>query len=309
LVIPQQVKANDISLVVSPPRHDIDAKPGEIIQKAVKVTNDSEFPVTLSSVVYDFLVQDDAGTPLKVKPEEAGRFMASSWFTTSDETTFTLSPNSFKILNYVLTVPEDALPGGHYAGVYFRQVEYDNSESGTTSKTTPEVGALFSLNIPGDIKYDAQIRNFQTSTRLFEYGPVDFTATIDNNSDTHISPVPSIVIKNMLGRKLEEVTINQLNIFPYTSRSVSATWSKLWGLGRYEATLKVPYGAGSIATSTIFFWIIPYRLIAAALLVLLVLLAIFISVKRHLAYRYDARDEEIENLKRKISELEEQDKS
>jgi len=45
-------------------------------------------------------------------------------------------------------------------------------------------------------------------------------------------------------------------------------------------------------------------LLAAIGVILLVLLAIFISVRRHLLHRADHRDDEIDELKRKITEME-----
>jgi hypothetical protein len=48
----------------------------------------------------------------------------------------------------------------------------------------------------------------------------------------------------------------------------------------------------------------PYRLIAAIIVVLMVLLVTFISIRRHLAHRSDTRDVEIDELKRKLAEIE-----
>ena len=73
--------AQDISLVVSPPRTDLPIKPGETLQKTIKVTNTSSTELILSANAVDFIVNDDAGTPIKVTTEASGRFLASPWFT------------------------------------------------------------------------------------------------------------------------------------------------------------------------------------------------------------------------------------
>lgn len=292
-----------LTIVVSPPRYDAEVDPGEVIQKTIKVTNPSETDsLTLRTFVTDFIVQDDAGTPIKVTESASGRYLASPWFTL-DQEEITLAPRETGQVIAVVTVPDDALPGGHYAGVFFEPVT-QTSASGTATILTAQVGSLFGITVAGDLAYDALIKDFATGSRLYEYGPVDFTAIVENQSDTHIRPQSQIVIRNMLGSELEVIPLTELNIFPFTSRSLEGTWDTIWGLGRYTATLEVTYGPGLVADRTLFFWLLPYRLIAAILVVLLVLIVTYISIRRHLHHRADGRDDEIDALKRRIVELE-----
>lgn len=298
--IPSQDK---ISIIVSPPRYDATVNPGETIQKTIKVTNPSETdPLTLTASITDFIVQDDAGTPVKVTEASSGRYLASPWFTL-DTPTLTLGPRESGQVTAVITIPADALPGGHYAGVFFEPVNLA-SNIGSASYLSAQVGSLFGLTVAGDISYDALIKDFKVGSRLYEYGPVDFSATVENQSDTHIRPKSKIVIKNMLGQQLDELILEELNIFPFTARSLSGQWETTWGFGRYTATLEVSYGPGLQTARTLYFWLIPYRILAAIFILLLVLLVAYISIRRHLVHRADSRDREIDELKRKIIELE-----
>ena len=158
--------------------------------------------------------------------------------------------------------------------------------------------------MPGDIKYDALIKEFSVKSQVAAYGPIDFTAAIENQSDTHIRPSSSITVHDMMGRKVVDLPLSEINIFPFTARSISGTWDTVWGLGRYTATLTSTYGPGLVASRTLYFWIMPYRLIAAILIVLMVIVVIFILIKRHMQHREDHRDDEIDQLKRKIVEME-----
>lgn len=297
------VHAQDISLVVSPPRTDLEIKPGETLQKTIKVTNTNATELILSAQVIDYIVTDDAGTPIKVTTEASGRFLASPWFTL-ESSELVVPPKDTAQLTVVITAPQDALPGGHYAGVFFEPKE-QRGERKTVSYTTAQVGSLFALNVAGDINYDAVIKDFSVKNYLSEFGPIDFTLTLENQSDTHIKPESSIKITDMLGRKLETLKLDSVNIFPFASRSQEARWDQVWGFGKYIATVTVVYGpTGAVTSRDLPFYIIPYRLIAAILVVLLVLIATSISIKRHLMYRSDQRDAEIDELKRKIAELE-----
>ncbi len=297
------VFAQDVSLVVSPPNTLIESKAGEVVQKTVKITNNSESQeLNLKVHVKNFIVQDDLGTPILVDDKTAGKYMASTWFTLENDI-LTIPAKTTSQMAVVITIPTDALPGGHYAGVFFEPIPSKNSKA-TISYTSAQVGSLFSITIPGDIKYDALIKEFKADKDLFEFGPVEFSATIENQSDTHISPVSSITIHDMVGRKLEEIKLDNLNIFPFTARTIKTKWDNVWGLGRYSATLNASYGPGLVATRTMYFWIMPYRLIAAVLIAFMVLVALFISIRRHMIHRTDDRDAQIDELKRKIVEME-----
>lgn len=297
------VFAQEFSLVVSPPRIDVEGKPGDVLQKTVKVTNNSSTQtLTITSLVIDYIVQDDQGTPIKVTESASGRFLASPWFTL-DNTQYTLAPKETISIIVLITIPEDALPGGHYAGIFFEPSPVKGA-SETVSYTAPQVGSLFGITVEGDIQYDALIKEFSTSANLFEFGPIDFSAVVENQSDTHIRPLSSIKIKDMFGRQLSEITLDQLNIFPFASRTLTGTWDAIWGFGRYQAELTVSYGPGLVATRNHSFWIMPYRLVAAIVVLLLVMIVLYISIRRHLKHLGDTRDSDIDALKRKIAEME-----
>lgn len=296
------VRAEDVSLVISPPRYDIEAKPGETIQKNIKVTNNSQTKeLILRAYAIDFIVMDDLGTPVKVDTNASGKYLASPWFTLV-QNELVIPAKGTETLNVSITVPYNALPGGHYAGVFFEPIQ-GRGQKTTVSYTNTQVGSLFGITIPGDIKYDALIKTF-TTKNLSEFGPIDFKAVIENQSDTHIRPQAKIIIRDMIGRKLEELNLDEVNIFPYTSRTLAGTWDTVWGLGRYTATISVAYGPGLVAERSIFFWILPYRLLAALGVILLVILVLYIVVRRHLKHREDDRDEQIDQLRRKIVEME-----
>lgn len=304
LLVPiSRARAQDVSIVVSPPRFEVSGEPGEVVTKAIKITNSNpDKELILRAFVVDFIVQDDLGTPLKIESSKAGRYIASPWFTL-ERSELVIPPATTDQINVIVNIPQDALPGGHYAGVFFEPIASRGLKT-TLSYTSTQVGSLFGITVPGDIKYGALIKDFSTPSKVAEFGPINFAATIENQSDTHIRPEASVEIHDMLGRKLAGVALSQANIFPYTSRTLTGIWDQVWGLGRYSATLTATYGPGLTESRTLYFWIMPYRLILTVVVVLLVALALMIVIRRHLSSRDDHRDEEIDDLKRKIAEME-----
>jgi hypothetical protein len=290
------------SLVVSPPRIDLEGKPGDVLQQAIKITNSGDKSITLSASAIDFIVADDSGTPIQITTSASGRYLASPWFIL-DKPELTLSANQSMSIIAIIEIPADALPGGHYAGIFFAPKE--KGALGTTGAVvTPEIGALFGITVAGNIKYDALIKDFSVKANVSEFGPIEFTAVIENQSDTHIRPNSKIVIHDMLGRQLAELPLDEVNIFPFATRTLTGSWNTVWGLGRYRATLTSSYGPGLVTSRDLSFWIMPYRLIASILVILLVLLVLYLSVRRHLIHKEDHRDDEIDELKRKIAEME-----
>jgi hypothetical protein len=294
------------SLIVSPPRINLEGQPGDILQQTIKVTNHSDQTISLSTQVSDFIVGDNSGTPILINTSASGRYLASPWFLL-DQSELTLNAGQSQSIVALIEIPKDALPGGHYAGVFFAPATKSTLDT-TGAVVTPQVGSLFGITVAGDLTYDALIKEFTVKSTLVEFGPVEFTATIENQSDTHIHPLTKIVIHDMIGRQLAELPLDEVNIFPFTSRTLSGTWETVWGFGRYTATLTAAYGPGLVATRVIYFWIMPYRLITAIVIVLLVLLTLFIVIRRHLIHREDHRDDEIDALKRKIAEMENRDR-
>lgn len=300
LATPSTIHAT--SLIVSPPRIDLEGKPGDVLQQTIKITNAGDKDIVVSGKIADFIVQDNSGTPIQITTAASGKYLASPWFIL-DRSELTIKPSQTETVTAVIEIPKGALPGGHYAGVYFSPVQKVKLDT-TGAVIVPQIGSLFGITVAGDMKYDALIKDFSVRTDVFEFGPIDFNTTIENQSDTHIKPTINISIKDMLGRKLADLPLDGVNIFPFTSRTLKGTWQTIWGFGRYTATLSAAYGPGLVANRLLYFWILPYRLIAAVIVILLVILVLFIVIRRHLKHREDHRDEEIDNLKRKIAEME-----
>ncbi|MCW1949436.1 MAG: hypothetical protein KIH89_003305 [Candidatus Shapirobacteria bacterium] len=261
-----------------PPRLEIEAKPDGVITKGIKVRNESSESKTIKVSVRDFVVTDNKGTPnfLDNSDNENNRWAASSWIQISPSS-ITVKPGETKSLTITVLPPTNALPGGHYAAVIYTP-DSSSIGSATGASVQTNVGTLVYVTIPGDINQSATVQTF-TAPKFSEFGPINFKATVKNSSDIHIQPAGSIVVSNWFGGQTAKLAIKETNIFPYTTRSFENTLDKKWLFGRYKATLNAFYGtAGGLMTATIFFWVIPWRLLillAAAIGIILTLIFIF----------------------------------
>jgi len=272
---------SSISLTAIPPRLELTAKPGETLQETIKVRNDSNTELVVQSKVKDFIVVDNQGTPKEVNEKVSGRWSLASWMTVSPLKT-PIKAKTTQVQSLVITVPSDALPGGHYAIITHSPLSEGLIGQGSGAKVSQKVGTLVYLKVEGDISEDANIIRFEADKNLAEYGPVKLTTEIKNLSDVHIQPKAKITIYNTLNQIAAKIPLDKVNIFPFQSRLYQVEFPNKWHFGRYKAVLEATYGTrGKALTGLIYFWIIPWKLIAAIAFALSGLLIIVWLFHRH----------------------------
>jgi hypothetical protein len=294
-------------LTAIPPRIEVTVKPGAAVTKEIKVRNDSNTPKTISLEVKDFIVSDELGTPIPLDgiSETANRWAASTWVQIS-ATKVLLKANETKALTVTIIVPDKATAGGHYAMILQTPDNADTTINGTGSIITTRVGTLLYITVPGNIKEDAKITNF-SGPAFLEYGPVNFSGTFVNLSDVHIIPAGSVTITDLLGLKVGQVYLPETRIFPLTQRNIDITYPAKWLLGRFQAQLNAVYGTqGQLLTATLFFWVIPWRLIVLLIAAVIVLYFIVVITRRQTIssseIKADKLEKELEDLKKKYKD-------
>jgi len=286
----KQVSAENVrSFTISPPTLNLTLKPGRKTEKSIKITNQSEETQEFTVTTVDFIVTDKSGTPelLPVGTLRDNKYAASHWVMASPDY-LTVPPGKSATTTLYIQVPADARPGGRYVAVAFHPKGGTGPE-GSGAAINTVIGSLVYLTVSGPTKESATVTAF--SVPLFsEYGPIKLTTEIKNLGDIHITPKATVEIKNLLGQKVFSSALENLNIFPGTSRIYTNFWGQKWLLGRYSANLSGYYGQKNnlplMATAT--FWVIPYKLIS------IVVLAVVIAV---IAFYYFKKRQEPEEVK------------
>jgi len=303
-------EVESLTLVALPPRAGEDgslrAEPGETLQVNIRVRNNSDRTLTLRSFAQDFIVKEDGTTPIPVQETVTNRWSLAQWMVVTPNQ-HTLASKEITEMTVVIEVPEDAMPGGHYAMVLHEPIDGDvdfQAASQSGSAVSQRIGTLFYLTVEGPINEEAYIREF-TFKKFQEFGPVPYSFMVRNQSDTHIKPAMGMDIFNMLGQKVESIKIDGKNIFPLNTRQFAGKWNRIWGFGLYTAKLTASYGeAGQVAIATTNFWIVPVRIILSIIFGTLLITAIVLAVKRHADYKYRAEQEKVEGLQSKLQQYE-----
>jgi hypothetical protein len=292
-----------LGLTAIPPRLEVTVKPGQVITKEIKVRNDSTRERIISTTVKDFVVTDDKGTPVELEgvDDSSNRWASSSWIQVSPST-LKLAPKEIKSLIVTIIAPDNPTAGGHYAMIlHSPKNEVTLSETGSTIETF--VGTLVYITVPGNIKENAQVKEFSAPSFL-EYSPVNFKTIIANFSDIHIAPAGSIYITNWFGGKTASLALDNTNIFPGTSREFQNTLDRKILFGRYTAKLTASYGTtGQILAAALVFWVIPWRLILLILAAVIVSLILITLLRQKSSQPDHHEDEKVEELEQELEDL------
>ncbi|HEV2339975.1 MAG TPA: hypothetical protein VGT05_04435 [Patescibacteria group bacterium] len=285
LLILPSVKAQlqQESITISPPSLSLTVNPGDKKEGTLGLINDSDATLTFATSLFDFIVQDKHGTA-EILPRGTitnNKYSGSNWLAVYPQT-LTLKPHERGQLQYFIQVPPDARPGGHYAAIVYQPIVPGQSAgSGASIKT--QLATLVYITVAGVVNENAKVTEF-SAPKLSEYGPVALTTEIQNNSDVHIRPIGTIIVKDMLRRTIDVENLEQQNIFPgnvaldYTNNVGSK-----WMIGRFSATLMATYGTNNNLplSAVVYFWVIPWKVITISILVLIaIILFILILLKR-----------------------------
>lgn len=294
-----QVSAADDAngVIISPPLTEKQGDPGSLFSGSVKVTNPNTSTDLLVSVnVEDFAAKGEDGEQTFIDPaENNSSYSLAKWLTVSEKS-FSLKANESKTINYTVNVPANATPGGHYGVIFFSPSLASKDESNANAVLAiPKIGSLVLFTVPGAISYIGNISSFEAGTKdgdtftakkLFinSNNVVDYLTKFQNSSTNHVKPLGDIVIKNMFGKEVAKLKVNEKegNVLPDSIRKFENQSEIKHGFGLYEASVALTYGENKSSTATLSFWIVPWKETAGAIVLIIVVIWILrnISWKR-----------------------------
>ncbi len=285
-------KENSMALTIIPPLIKMNMNPGETISTAIRIVNNNEREVTIYTKVLDFRGKEEGGVEFienieELKGTEEEKFFLSGWITMRDESVV-IPPFKDKDIPFIISVPEDATPGGHYAAVLAGTNPPQNTK-GTVVKVSSYLSTLILVSIAGDIEERGFIREFYSNKKIYKEPKIDFQIKFENQGNVHLQPVGNIKIYNIFGKIKGEIPVNQMsnfgNVLPKNKRSWNFSWESLdevYLINRYKAELALSFGEQVKQSDhrEIIFWIINVKLTLIILGSFLVLLFLFIlSIK------------------------------
>jgi hypothetical protein len=319
----QENPEGSFNLAITPLPLVLEAKPGTSITTEVKVNNGNSVSEQVKISVMKFGAEGEDGTPKLMDIEEGDAF--AEWISFSEDK-FTAEPNVWKTIKVTIDVPQSAAFGYYYAIVFSRDNAEAQIEANKANLLGAVAGLLLlDVQAPG-AEREAKLVEFSTPRRMYEFLPTEFTVRMQNAGNVHVAPRGNIFISRGSSNNkisLLEVNLAKGYILPNTFRKFTSQWEdgtpvyKLqtadgkavlnsdgkqqtfldWSgfnlskvrFGKYTARLVMVYNDGNRdvpVEGTVSFWVIPWRIIAGVLVVLLLVFAgLFATVIRPLKNR------------------------
>ncbi len=271
--------------------------PGESKTIDLSIRNNSTITEKLKIEPRTFTANQDAS---QVSLGETIPPVIGDWITFSNPVFVVRSGESFT-QKITIRTPKDA--GFSYAfALVISRANEPASTGGTALRGSVAVFTLLNVDREGATR-SFELESFTASRRIYEYLPTEFEIKLKNTGNTIAQPYGTIYIQRRAKdvNPIDTLPVNAMNgsVLPNTSRTFTTTWTNgfpvyeshqdavnaqqsknlIWDwsnldkfrFGRYTAKAVVVYNDGQRDVpleATVEFWVLPWKLIIAAIVVL-----------------------------------------
>ncbi len=276
----EQLSLVDVTrdFVVGPGKIELQMEPGDTRTFEITVTNrmgeDRRFNVTSEDFEGS---RDTTETVVLLGGDKSTHSLKDAIRPEMD--TFVLKHGERARLPITIKLPANAEPGGRYASVLIDTVTTAAKQptagaSGAAALVT-RIGTLVFVRVPGEVNENGQLKNFSTIGDARWYGSkssVPFTLLYENNGSVHLNPYGYIHVTNLTGSQVARIKVDPWFSLPDSLRTREVQWQPPFLFGRYTATAEINRGYGDVIdTATFTFWVVPWKLVAGAVLLILIL--------------------------------------
>ncbi|MEV0902805.1 DUF916 domain-containing protein [Actinoplanes sp. NPDC049802] len=252
LPAPAQAAPGDDSLTwsVSPsgpkgpngrPALDYKLDPGATVTDHVAVTNHSKQPLTLRVYAHDAFIT--AGGGFDLRAGNAVPIDAGQWIKLGQQR-ITLPASSRVVVPFTLTVPTNATPGDHAAGVVASLVADTTDTAGNKVSVDHRVGSRVYLRVTGPLQPSLTVTDVKiqgaTSGNPLRLPRVTATFTVANTGNVRLGGTPSARIEGPFGLGARTTTAAAIpEILPGGSLTSTVTLNTVPPLFREQLTLDI----------------------------------------------------------------------
>jgi hypothetical protein len=256
--------------------------PGSRLSDHAAIVNLATKAVTLNLYVADAAITSDGRFGYLAR--SAPRADAATWIslaTPGHTATITIGPRATEIVPVVISVPRDAAPGDHAAGVITSLTSNITSKDNTKANFEQRVALRAYIRVSGPLHPRLAIEKLRVkyhgTLNPAGRGKATISYTVRNTGNVRLGAQQQVIISGLFGAKKAKPLADVPLLLPKSSVAVSVTvpgvFPQLHMTGRVVLVpLKVagdvdPALPAKITASTTF-WAIPWALIAALALLL-----------------------------------------
>ena len=278
LIFFNQVKAARLS--ISPVTFELTGNPGDVLVNKLRIFNPTNSSIAIKMEIDDFAVAGEEGEVI-VKEAENVTYSLAKWIRV-DPQAFTLKPNEQKFVDFIITIPLNAEPGGKYGSVLATtKGVISPGEEMTGAAISVKVGALVLLTVSGDVVENLEVKEFSVPS-FSETGPIPFIIRFENTGTVHVRPRGYVTITDWRSEKVIDIEFPQHTVIPGSVRKIKTSWDKKWAFGRFTATLVGNYGTSNIPLKppVVVFWLFPWRIALGMFITLALVMTYFVKTRK-----------------------------
>lgn len=286
-----------MNLTLSPVSLQVVARPSETVTKEVKIRNNTTVTETLRVSIGKFRPESSGDRPILMDPEPNDPSLP---WVSIDPPVVHVNPSEWQTVRVTFSPAADAA-GAEYYSLLFSRESGTQVKGATQIQGAPAILMLATIDSPLN-KRELTLTQFLATHHVLEFLPTQFHVSVKNTGNVHIIPQGNIFIDGQGKKDVAVLSLNpnSLAVLPDSSRVYTVDWNdgfplqaqanqdqsgtRVLGMnfdwshgdrfriGRYTAHLLLVYDNGerdipieSVET----FWIIPWRLLLGAGIILL----------------------------------------
>lgn len=258
---------------------ELETGAGQTLSEHLAVQNLSEIPVEFDIHAADGYFTDDGR--FNMLPAHRESVAAGTWIEVQDAVT--VEPGATAIVPFTVSVPEDAPPGDHAAGIAASVLSVGGTE-GAELSVHSRIGVRVMTRVTGELApalaVDDVEARYHMSWNPFEPGYITVSYTVEDNGNTRLAVIGEV---SGPGTTRPPEREHRIELLPGDRRTLTARIDQAWPIGLASVTIDasasvLPEGeAGTVATpdrEVVHVWAMPWpQLIIAAAVSLLFLAA------------------------------------
>ena len=223
--------------------------PGDLTLDEALVVNNGDEPVTLKLYAADATTAINGGTSFASEGETKNG--VAHWLTLPFSE-LSLEPGEKKAVPFLITVPSDASPGQHTAGLVLEAVTGSaastrgSTDMGFTVNVIRRAGVAVLIDVPGPHAAGLQITGACLRHQDKERGAT-FEVAVRNTGNVFVRGQGSLVIADRLGTRLASIPVNMDTVLAGDATHFQVTHPVRLADGSYLLSAALQYGEGKAA--------------------------------------------------------------
>jgi len=282
------------TITIGPGKTEILLSPGDTYNLEVTAANQSGMTKIIKFTAEDIAASIDPNATIDFLGNKKGPYSLKD-YVIPEATELSLPTGQRVRMPVTITIPEDISPGGLYGAIMIAaenlpsEIPVEPDKAAAQVNIITRVGSLLFIRIKGDVLESGFLKEFKADKNIYEAGPVSFNIIFENTGNVYLSPYGAIDIKDIFGRNIDQREVEPWFVLPKSDRAREIKWNNNFLFGKYTATLTLHRGymnAGDVVDTKSFdFWVIPWKIIGAGLLGLILIIWFFVWIFSHIQWR------------------------